>query len=77
MEIDKDINVSNSIKLSNSSVVFSGEKKKVTLNFDLNVPADRGFDLNKFPDEGDEAFAEEEFQQVVRIMLKVYLPKFY
>ena len=77
MEIDKDINVSNSIKLSNSSVVFSGEKKKVTLNFDLNVPADRGFDLNKFPDEGDEAFAEKEFQQVVRIMLKVYLPKFY
>ena len=57
MEIDKDINVSNSIKLSNSSVVFSGEKKTVTLNFDLNVPADRGFDLNKFPDEGDEAFA--------------------
>ena len=34
-------------------------KKKVTLDFNLNVPVDHGFDLNK---EGGEAFEVKEFQ---------------
>lgn len=65
------------IQFSNSSEDFNGEKKKAAPNFDLNIPADRGFDLNKFPDEGEEAYVEKEFQEVVRLMLKVYLPNFY
>ena len=46
-------------------------------DFDLNVGADRGFDLNKCPNDGEEAFGEKELQQVVQMMLKIYLPNFY
>ena len=63
--------------LSGCNMMSYIEKKKVIQDFDLNAPADSGFDLNKFPEEGEEAFEEKEFQQVVRIMLKVYLPKYY
>ena len=45
-------------------------------HFDLNV-VDCGFDLNKFPLEGAETFENEEIQQVVWLMLKTFLPKFY
>ena len=32
------------------------EKHKAAMDFDLNTLADRAFDLNKFPDEEEEAF---------------------
>ena len=48
--------------LNNSTHMLKVGKKKVTLDFNLNVPVDRGFDLNK---EGGEAFEVKEFQQVL------------
>ena len=50
---------------------------KYTKDFDLNVDVDRGFDPNKYPNDGEEAFGEKELQQVVQMMLKIYLPNFY
>ena len=46
-------------------------------DFDLNVAANHGFYLNKYPDDGEEAFGEKDLQQVVQMMLKIYLPNFY
>ena len=48
------------------------------LDFDLNEEAEYEFDLNKFPEEGEESSqAAEEFRPVIRKMLKKILPKFY
>ncbi|WCJ31704.1 hypothetical protein M5689_013173 [Euphorbia peplus] len=41
-----------------------GDEKKFKHNFDLNLPTDLGFDLNKFPEEGAEAFEDEGMQEV-------------
>lgn len=49
--------------------------KRFVAGFDLNVTVDRGFDLNKFPDEED--FEDEETHHIVKMMLKTYLPRFY
>ena len=48
-------------------MVLNIEKKKVVQDFDLNLLADRGFDLNKFLEEGKEAFKEKEIQKVVSL----------
>ncbi|KEH29470.1 hypothetical protein MTR_4g037165 [Medicago truncatula] len=54
------------------------EKKlpRVLKDFDLNDEADCEFDLNKFPEEGEES-SQHEFQHVIRKMLRKLLPKFY
>ncbi|KAL7116841.1 hypothetical protein ACP275_03G031300 [Erythranthe tilingii] len=53
-------------------------KQKSAGSFDLNVVANRGFDLNKFPEEEEETtFEHEEVRKIIRIMLKIYLHKFY
>ncbi|OMO51707.1 hypothetical protein COLO4_37546 [Corchorus olitorius] len=66
-------------KVSPELVLHEAEVKieKVPKKIDLNVPADCGFDLNKFPVEGNEVFADKEFQEVVTDMLKCYLPKWF
>lgn len=47
-------------------------------DFDLKEEAEYEFDLNKFPEEGEEfSQAAEEFRPVTRKMLKKILPKFY
>ena len=48
-------------------------KKRAPLDVDLNVPVDCGFDLNKFPDEGDETLEEKDIEEVEKVMLKIYL----
>ena len=76
---DSDL-VSDSEDLSISNVMLNEEKKNSALDIDLNEMADCGFDLNKFPNEDEEDedhFVNKEFHQVVKIMLKIYLPKFY
>lgn len=54
--------------------------KKTPFDFDLNVPPDRGFDLNKFPEEKEEegeTIEQKEHRRIVRKMLKIFLPKYY
>ena len=46
-------------------------------DFDLNVAVNHVFYLNKYPDDGEEAFGEKDLQQIVQMMLKIYLPNFY
>ncbi|OMP07364.1 hypothetical protein COLO4_07406 [Corchorus olitorius] len=46
-----------------NEAAFKVKIKKVPKNFDLNVHADCGFDLNKFPVEGNEVFADKESQE--------------
>ena len=60
-----------------SSINLYIRNTKDAKNFDLNVAVDCGFDLNKYRDDGEEAFGEKELQQVVQMMLKIYLPNFY
>ena len=59
MERGKDSIDLDSKSLSKSSLL-NIEKKKIVRYFDLNLLADRGFDLNKFPGEREEAFKERE-----------------
>ena len=60
MERGKDSIDLDSKPLFKSSLLLNIEKKKVVRDFDLNFLVDRGFDLNKFPEEGEEAFKEKE-----------------
>jgi hypothetical protein len=47
---------------------------KIPKNPDLNEDADYEFDLNKFPEE--ESSQHIEIQRVIKMMLKIILPKF-
>ncbi|MCH85178.1 hypothetical protein A2U01_0006022 [Trifolium medium] len=44
---------------------------------DLNIPAENGLDLNKFPDSEDDSSDEKEHKEEIRKMHKIYLSKFY
>lgn len=55
--------------------ITSSVEKKPLLDIDLNLPADLGFDLNKFPEEEDEE--SDEVKKTMREILKISLPKFY
>ena len=77
MESDEDWINFDSKLLYDSSIKLYIRNTKDAKDFDLNVVADHGFDLNKYSDDGEEAFGEKELQQVVRMMLKIYLPNFY
>lgn len=48
-------------------------ERQIVLDIDLNLPADIGFDLNKFADEEDLTPKEE----AARACMKIYLPSFY
>ena len=64
MESDEDwINFYSKL-LYDSSIKLYIRNTKDAKDFDLNVATDRGFDLNKYPDDGEEAFGEKELQQV-------------
>ena len=63
--------------LYDSSIKLYIRNTKDAKYFDLNVVVDCGFNLNKYPDDGKEAFGEKELQQIVQMMLKIYLPNFY
>lgn len=69
----KDAN-SNSLDIS---TVDRKNKEKVVMDFNFNQPANLGFDLNKYPEEGNEAFEDKERQEVFMSILKVLLPEFY
>ena len=53
MERGKDSINLDSRPLSKSSLLLNIEKRKVVRDFDLNLLANRRFDLNKFPEEGE------------------------
>ncbi|KAK2369062.1 hypothetical protein QL285_082217 [Trifolium repens] len=58
---------------------YNGEAEvssKIPKNFDLNEDANYEFDLNKFPEEEEESSQHIEIQRVIRMMLKIILPKF-
>ena len=64
--------------LVDSTASASVEKKKALTNTDSKAPVTvRDFDLNKFSDEETQPYQDEGLNQVVRLMLKSYLPKFY
>lgn len=64
--------------VEDSSDTNEEEGEKPILDFDLNEEAEYEFDLNKFPEEGEESSqAAEEFRPMIRKMLKEILPKFY
>ena len=69
MERGKDSIDLESKPLSKSSILLNIKNKKVVRDFDLNLFADRGFDLNKFFEEGEKAFKEKEIQKVVSIFV--------
>ena len=48
----------------NGNVISEMETKKTPLDFDLNMKADMGFDLNKFPEEGYEVIQKVKFSAV-------------
>ena len=77
MESDEDWIKFDSKLLYDSSIKLYIRNTKYAKDFDFNVAADRGFDLNKYPGDGQEAFGEKKLQQVVQMMLKIYLPNFY
>ncbi|OMP03914.1 hypothetical protein COLO4_10109 [Corchorus olitorius] len=52
-------------------------RQKVPRTFDLNQPADYAFDLNIFPEEVISDSVDKEMQEVVAVMLKALLPKFF
>ena len=63
--------------LVDSTASASVEKKKAPTNTDSKAPVTvRDFDLNKFSDEETQPYHDEGLNQVVRLMLKAYLPKF-
>ena len=77
MESDEDwINFYSKL-LYDSGIKLYIRNTKDAKDFDLNVAADRGFDLNKYSDDGEEAFREKELHQVIQMMLKIYLQNFY
>jgi hypothetical protein len=47
------------------------------LEIDLNIPADNGLDLNKFPDSEDDSSDEKEHKEEIRKLRRIYLSKFY
>ena len=64
--------------LVDSTASASVEKNKAPTNTDSKAPVTvRDFDLNKFSDEETQLYQDEGLNQVVRLMLKAYLPKFY
>ena len=77
MESDEDWINFDSKLLYDSSLKLYIRNAKDAKDFDLNVAGDRGFDLNKYPDDGEETFGEKELQEVVKMMLNIYLPNFY
>ncbi|WCJ31570.1 hypothetical protein M5689_013053 [Euphorbia peplus] len=50
---------------------------KIKHDFDLNLHADLGFNLNKFPEEACKAFEDKGKQEVYVSMLKELLPDFF
>ena len=63
--------------LVDSTASASVEIKKAPTNTDSKAPVTiRDFDLNKFSDEETQPYQDEGLNQVVRLMLKAYLPKF-
>lgn len=71
IEVEDSLDIEDKYEETEDSVYFTSDssvqpKKKIV----------NDFDLNEFPD-GEYAFEEEEMQQVVRTMLKIYLSNFY
>lgn len=71
IEVEDSLDIEDKYEETEDSVYFTSDssvqpKKKIV----------NDFDLNEFSD-GEYAFEEEEMQQVVRTMLKIYLPNFY
>ena len=60
MDSDEDWINFDSKLLYDSSIKLYIRNTKDAKDFDLNVTADRGFDLNKYPDDGEETFGEKE-----------------
>lgn len=54
-----------------------GQGTKNPLHFDLNEPARLDFDLNKYPEELGEEFEPKGREDVVRDLLRIYLPRFF
>ena len=77
-DMDKIEETMDSKSLVDSIASASVEKKKAPTNTDSKAPVTvRDFDLNKFSDEETQPYQDEGLNQVVRLMLKAYLPKFY
>ena len=77
-DMDKREETMDSKPLVDSTASASVEKKKAPTNTDSKAPVTvRDFDLNKFSDEEIQPYQDEGLNQVVRLMLKAYLPKFY
>ncbi|KAK2369074.1 hypothetical protein QL285_082228 [Trifolium repens] len=89
MKVEKEERVEDSLELLMEEIVedsfekiqeqeYNGEAEvssKIPKNFDLNEDANYEFDLNKFPEE-EESSQHIEIQRVIRMMLKIILPKF-
>ncbi|KAK2395788.1 hypothetical protein QL285_057491 [Trifolium repens] len=90
MKVEKEERVEDSLELMGEIVEDSFEKiqaqeyigeaevsSKIPKNPDLNEDADYEFDLNKFPEEEEEKSSQHiEIRRVIRMMLKIILPKF-
>ena len=64
MESDEDLINFDSKLLYDYSIKFCIRNTKDAKDFDSNVVTDCGFDLNKYPDDGEEAFGEKELQNL-------------